>query len=94
MTAEADLNIAAAAPDKLDWQLGAPPCAIFGLYAAGIAAILPVLPLFLRQMGARTIILGIVVGVEALSHPRLYWASFPTVLAASAFLWPAKVCLS
>ncbi|MCA1868358.1 hypothetical protein HW571_22045 [Agrobacterium genomosp. 3] len=50
MTAEADLNIAVAAPDKPDWQLMAPPCAIIGLYSAGIGAILPVLPFFLRQM--------------------------------------------
>lgn len=56
------------APRKLDWRLMLPPFAVIGLYAAGIGAVLPVLPFYLREMGASPLVFGIVLGTEALSQ--------------------------
>ena len=38
-------------PDRLDWRLMLPLFAIVTLYAAGIGAVLPVLPFYLRELG-------------------------------------------
>lgn len=54
--------------DSLDWQLMLPLFAIVGLYAAGIGAVLPVLPFYLREMGASPLVFGLVLATEALSQ--------------------------
>lgn len=53
--------------DRLDWRLMLPLFAIVTLYAAGIGAVLPVLPFYLREMGASPLVFGIVLATEALS---------------------------
>lgn len=58
----------AGVPDRLDWRLMLPLFAIVALYAAGIGAVLPVLPFYLREMGASPLIFGVVLGTEALSQ--------------------------
>ncbi|WP_431141121.1 MFS transporter [Sinorhizobium meliloti] len=52
----------------LDWRLLLPVFVITGLYAAGIGAVLPVLPFHLREMGANPFVFGIVLATEALSQ--------------------------
>jgi DHA1 family tetracycline resistance protein-like MFS transporter len=52
----------------LDWRLMLPLFAIVTLYAAGIGAVLPVLPFYLREMGASPFVFGLVLATEALSQ--------------------------
>ncbi|MBZ9965585.1 MFS transporter [Mesorhizobium sp. BR1-1-2] len=56
------------APDRLDWRLMLPLFAVVTLYAAGIGAVLPVLPFYLREMGASPFVFGLVLSTEALSQ--------------------------
>ncbi|WP_027994020.1 MFS transporter [Sinorhizobium meliloti] len=51
-----------------DWRRLLPVFVITGLYAAGIGAVLPVLPFHLREMGANPLVFGIVLATEALSQ--------------------------
>lgn len=53
---------------KLDWRLMLPLFGIVTLYAAGIGAVLPVLPFYLREMGASPFVFGLVLATEALSQ--------------------------
>lgn len=57
-----------AAPQKLGWRVLLPVFAIVSLDAASSGAILPILPFFLRDMGATPLVLGLVLGAEALSQ--------------------------
>lgn len=57
----------ASVSDRLDWRLTLPLFAIITLYSAGIGAVLPILPFYLRQMGASPLVFGVVVATEALS---------------------------
>lgn len=57
-----------AAPQKLDWRLMLPVFIIVSLDAASAGAILPILPFFLRDLGATPLVLGLVLGAEALSQ--------------------------
>lgn len=52
----------------LDWRLILPVFLIVSMYAAGMAAVLPVLPFYVREMGASPLMLGIVIGTEAASQ--------------------------
>ncbi|MBN9056544.1 MAG: MFS transporter, partial [Rhizobiales bacterium] len=54
--------------ESLDWRLMLPLFAIVSLYAAGIGAVLPVLPFYLREMGASPLVFGLVLATEALSQ--------------------------
>ncbi|MBB5043612.1 MFS transporter [Shinella fusca] len=54
--------------ENLDWWLMLPLFAIVSLYAAGIGAVLPVLPFYLREMGASPLVFGLVLATEALSQ--------------------------
>ncbi|MCO4318132.1 MFS transporter [Phyllobacterium sp. 21LDTY02-6] len=65
MSAGASLN---GVSDRLDWQLMLPLFAIVALYAAGVGAVLPVLPFYLRAMGASPLIFGLVLATEAISQ--------------------------
>src|SRR3546814_2371520 len=56
------------AADRLDWRLMLPLFAIVSLYAAGIGAVLPVLPFYLRAMGASPLVIGVVLATEASSQ--------------------------
>ena len=56
------------ARERLDRRLMLPLFAIVSLYAAGIGAVLPVLPFYLREMGASPLVFGIVLATEALSQ--------------------------
>lgn len=54
--------------DRLDLRLMLPLSAIVALYAAGVGAVLPVLPFYLREMGASPFVFGLVLSTEALSQ--------------------------
>lgn len=54
--------------ESLDWRLMLPLFSIVSLYAAGIGAVLPVLPFYLREMGASPLVFGLVLATEALSQ--------------------------
>jgi DHA1 family tetracycline resistance protein-like MFS transporter len=56
------------APQKLDWRLMLPVFIIVSLDAASSGAILPILPFYLRDFGASPLVLGLVLGAEALSQ--------------------------
>lgn len=59
---------ASAASLKLDWRLTLPIFIIVSLDAASSGAILPILPFYLRDLGASPLVLGLVLGAEALSQ--------------------------
>ncbi|MBA5803085.1 MFS transporter [Rhizobium changzhiense] len=59
---------ASAASQKLDWRLMLPVFIIVSLDAASSGAILPILPFYLRNLGASPLVLGLVLGAEALSQ--------------------------
>lgn len=52
----------------LDWRRILPVFAIVSLDAGSAAAVLPILPFFLRALGATPLVLGLVLGAEALSQ--------------------------
>ncbi|WP_207101114.1 MFS transporter [Paracoccus shandongensis] len=58
----------AGATEPLAWRLVLPACAVVCLYAAGTAAVLPVLPFHVRGMGGSALVLGIVIATEAFSQ--------------------------
>lgn len=53
---------------RLDWRLMLPVFIIVSLDAASAGAILPILPFYLRDLGATPLVLGLVLGAEALSQ--------------------------
>lgn len=53
---------------RLDWRMMLPVFAIVSLDAASAGAILPILPFYLRELGATPLVLGAVLGAEALSQ--------------------------
>ncbi len=57
-----------AATKPLDRRRILPVCLIVGIYAAGMAAVLPVLPFYVREMGGSPLVLGIVIATEAFSQ--------------------------
>ncbi|MBY2924894.1 MFS transporter [Rhizobium leguminosarum] len=59
---------ASAVSQKLDWRLMLPVFIIVSLDAASSGAILPILPFYLRNLGASPLVLGLVLGAEALSQ--------------------------
>lgn len=59
---------AAARRSRFDWRLMLPVFAVVCLDAASSMAILPILPFYLRDMGATPLVLGLVLGAEALSQ--------------------------
>lgn len=52
----------------LDWRLIFPVLVIVSLDAASSGAILPILPFYLRELGATPLVLGLVLAAEALSQ--------------------------
>jgi MFS transporter, DHA1 family, tetracycline resistance protein len=68
MTAHSLPETSAEGSSGLDWRLLLPVFVTTGLYAAGIGAVLPVLPFHLREMGASPVVFGIVLATEALSQ--------------------------
>ncbi len=68
MNAETDLPKKDGACERLDWRLMLPLSAIVTLYAGGVGAVLPVLPFYLREMGASPFVFGLVLSTEALSQ--------------------------
>lgn len=52
-------------PKTLDWRSLLPVFLIVSIYAAGMAAVLPVLPFYVREMGGSPLALGVVVATEA-----------------------------
>ncbi|WP_431674352.1 MFS transporter [Rhizobium leguminosarum] len=59
---------ASAASQRLDWRRMLPVFIIVSLDAASSGAILPILPFYLRNLGASPLVLGLVLGAEALSQ--------------------------
>jgi len=53
---------------RLNWRVMLPVFIIVALDAASAGAVLPVLPFYLRELGATPLILGVVLGAEALSQ--------------------------
>lgn len=53
---------------KLDWRRIVPVFVIVCTYAAGTAAVLPVLPFHIRAMGGSPLVLGIVIAAEAVGQ--------------------------
>lgn len=51
-----------------DWRLILPVFLIVCMYAAGMAAVMPVLPFYVREMGGSPLVLGIVIAIEAFSQ--------------------------
>lgn len=68
MNAETDRPKMDGACERLDWRLMLPLSAIVTLYAGGVGAVLPVLPFYLREMGASPFVFGLVLSTEALSQ--------------------------
>lgn len=68
MNAETDRPKKDGACERLDWRLMLPLSAIVTLYAGGVGAVLPVLPFYLREMGASPFVFGLVLSTEALSQ--------------------------
>jgi MFS family permease len=68
MNVKTDLPRNDGARERLDWRLMLPLSAIVTLYAAGVGAVLPVLPFYLREMGASPFVFGLVLSTEALSQ--------------------------
>lgn len=58
----------AATKRKLDWRKILPVFVIVCAYAAGTAAVLPVLPFHIRAMGGSPLVLGIVIAAEAVGQ--------------------------
>jgi MFS family permease len=56
-----------AAP-RLEWRVMLPVFLSVSLYAASAAAVLPILPFYLKEMGATPLIFGIVIATEALTQ--------------------------
>lgn len=52
----------------LDWRLMLPVFVVVSLDATSAAAVLPVLPFYLRDMGATPLVLGLVFGAEGLAQ--------------------------
>lgn len=52
----------------LDWRLMLPVFVVVALDATSAAAVLPVLPFYLRDLGATPLVLGLVLGAEGLSQ--------------------------
>ena len=50
---------------RRNWQILAPLFLIVCIYAAGMASVLPVLPFYLRDLGASPLIFGLVLATEA-----------------------------
>ncbi|AUW42287.1 hypothetical protein CUJ84_Chr001916 [Rhizobium leguminosarum] len=59
---------ASATSQRLDWRLMLPVFIIVSLDAASSGAILPILPFYLTTLGASPLVLGLVLGAEALSQ--------------------------
>ncbi|KQV36509.1 MFS transporter [Rhizobium sp. Root1204] len=53
---------------RRNWRILAPLFLIVCIYAAGMASVLPVLPFYLRDMGASPLIFGVVIATEAFTH--------------------------
>lgn len=53
---------------RLDWRLILPVFVVVSMYAAGMAAVMPVLPFYVREMGGSPLVVGMVVAAEALSQ--------------------------
>ncbi|MHA4836407.1 MFS transporter [Sphingopyxis sp. MSC1_008] len=66
MIAETFPTGSADAPGKIDWRDVLPVFVIVSLYAACTGATLPIMPFFLKSMGGTPLILGVVIGAEAL----------------------------
>lgn len=54
------------ATPRLDWRVMLPVFLSVSLFAASAAAVLPILPFYLKEMGATPLIFGIVIATEAL----------------------------
>src|SRR5690606_36567804 len=52
----------------LDWRRIFPVFMIVSAYAAGTAAVLPVLPFHIREMGGSPLVLGVVIAAEAVGQ--------------------------
>ncbi|MFW8585718.1 hypothetical protein ACOJBM_15150 [Rhizobium beringeri] len=83
---------ASAASQRLDWRLMLPVFIVVSLDAASSGAILPILPFYLRTLGASPLVLGLVLAAEALSQfvAAPGWGNFPTVTAARGSCSPAR----
>lgn len=74
----------------LDWRVMLPVFLVVSLYAASAAAVLPILPFYLKEMGGTPLIFGIVIATEALTQ----FVAAPLVGQLSDRLGRKKILLS
>ncbi|MCO5151957.1 MULTISPECIES: MFS transporter [unclassified Shinella] len=53
---------------RRNWRIMVPLFLVVCIYSAGMASVLPVLPFYLREMGATPLIFGLVLATEAFTH--------------------------
>lgn len=53
---------------RRNWRILAPLFLVVCIYSAGMASVLPILPFYLRDMGATPLIFGLVIATEAFTH--------------------------
>jgi MFS transporter, DHA1 family, tetracycline resistance protein len=68
MNVDASISGNDKAAPKLDWRMMLPVFLSLSFYAASAAAVLPILPFYLKEMGATPLIFGIVIATEALTQ--------------------------
>lgn len=68
MTSDSLSEDMAGGTKTLDWRLILPVFLIVSMYAAGMAAVLPVLPFYVREMGGSPLVLGVVIATEAFTQ--------------------------
>ncbi len=74
----------------LDWRVMLPVFLVVSLYAASAAAVLPILPFYLKEMGGTPLIFGIVIATEALTQ----FVAAPLVGQLSDRMGRKKILLS
>lgn len=74
----------------LNWRVMLPVFLVVSLYAASAAAVLPILPFYLKEMGGTPLIFGIVIATEALTQ----FVAAPLVGQLSDRMGRKKILLS
>ena len=68
MDVDASTVVNDATAPRLDWRRMLPVFLSVSLYAASAAAVLPILPFYLKEMGGTPLVFGIVIATEALTQ--------------------------
>ncbi len=68
MTEAAYSKSVSSAALRRNWRILVPLFLVVCIYSAGMASVLPILPFYLKEMGATPLIFGVVIATEAFSH--------------------------